>query len=61
MARAYAALTAAGRAELDEAARVNVANLRAVFADISDTDRARLDDLLDRLRQVSDPAGAVGR
>jgi MarR family 2-MHQ and catechol resistance regulon transcriptional repressor len=57
----YAALTAAGRAKLGEAARVNVANLRAVFADFSDTDRARLDDLLDRLRTVSDPAGAVGR
>jgi MarR family transcriptional regulator, 2-MHQ and catechol-resistance regulon repressor len=51
----YAALTDAGRAKLDEAARVHGTNLRAVFAAFSDADRSRLDALLDRLREVSDP------
>jgi MarR family transcriptional regulator, 2-MHQ and catechol-resistance regulon repressor len=51
----YAALTHAGRAKLDEAARVHGTNLRAVFAAFSDADRSRLDALLDRLREVSDP------
>ncbi|MGY1683224.1 MarR family winged helix-turn-helix transcriptional regulator [Geodermatophilus sp. SYSU D01176] len=46
----YAALTAAGRAKLDEAAPVHAANLRSVFADFSDADRSTLDALLDRLR-----------
>jgi MarR family transcriptional regulator, 2-MHQ and catechol-resistance regulon repressor len=51
----YAALTDAGRAKLDEAAHVHGANLRAVLAAFSDADRSRLDALLDRLREVSDP------
>jgi DNA-binding MarR family transcriptional regulator len=57
----YATLTAPGREKLEEAARVQVANLAAVFADFSDEDRGRLDVLLDRLREVTDPAGAAGR
>ena len=51
----YAALTDSGRAKLDEAAHVHGANLRTVFAAFSDADRSRLDALLDRLREVSDP------
>jgi MarR family 2-MHQ and catechol resistance regulon transcriptional repressor len=54
----YAALTAAGRGKLDEAARVHVGNLRTVFAGFSDDERATLDALLDRLRQASDVAAA---
>jgi MarR family 2-MHQ and catechol resistance regulon transcriptional repressor len=57
----YAALTATGRAKLDEAARVHAANLRAVFARFDDDDRSRLDALLDRLREVSDSPLAPGR
>jgi MarR family transcriptional regulator, 2-MHQ and catechol-resistance regulon repressor len=56
----YAALTATGRAKLDEAARVHAANLRAVFARFDDDDRSRLDALLDRLREVSDSPLAPG-
>ena len=52
----YAALTAAGRAKLEEAAPVVATNLRAAFADLGDDDRGRLDVLLDRLREVADPA-----
>jgi MarR family 2-MHQ and catechol resistance regulon transcriptional repressor len=55
---AYAALTAAGRAKLDDAASVHVANLRTVFADFSDDERGTLDALLDRLRQASHVAPA---
>ena len=47
----YAALTPAGRAELDKAVPVVTANLRTVFADFGVDDRSRLDDLLDRLRE----------
>jgi MarR family 2-MHQ and catechol resistance regulon transcriptional repressor len=57
----YAALTAAGRAKLDEAARVHTANLRVVFAGFSDDDRSRLDALLDRLREVSDSSLVTGQ
>jgi MarR family transcriptional regulator, 2-MHQ and catechol-resistance regulon repressor len=57
----YAALTDAGRAKLDEAARVHAANLRAVFAAFSDGDRRTLDDLLDRLRAVHGADLAPGR
>ncbi len=57
---AYAALTDAGRAKLDEAAPVHAANLRAVFAAFSDEERRTLDTLLDRLRAV-DPDLAAGR
>ena len=49
---AYAAITEAGRAKLDEAAEVHAANLRTVFDGFSDRDRATLDALLDRLRAV---------
>ncbi len=56
----YAALTAAGRAKLDEAARVIGANLQGVFAGFSDDDRRRLDALLDRLREVSDSTLTAG-
>ena len=56
----YAPLTAAGRAKLDEAAGVHGATLRTVFAGFSDADRSRLDALLDRLREVSDPTVAAG-
>ena len=49
---AYAAITEAGRAKLDEAAQVHAANLRTVFDGFSDRDRATLDTLLDRLRAV---------
>ena len=48
----YAAVTAAGRERLAEAAVVHAANLRAVFDGFSAQDRATLDDLLDRLRAV---------
>ena len=57
----YAALTATGRAKLDEAARVHAANLRAVFERFDDDDRSRLDALLDRLREVSNSPLAPGR
>ncbi len=57
---AYAALTAAGREKLDEAAPVVAAGLRAAFADVGDDERERLDVLLDRLREVADPASTRG-
>ncbi len=57
---AYAALTDAGRAKLDEAAPVHAANLRSVFAAFSNEERRTLDTLLDRLRAV-DPDLAAGR
>jgi MarR family 2-MHQ and catechol resistance regulon transcriptional repressor len=51
----YAGLTDAGRAKLDEAAPVHAANLRSVFADLSEGERGALDALLDRLRAVDVP------
>lgn len=50
----YAALTDAGRTKLDEAAPVHAANLRTVFAALSDEERDTLDVLLDRLRVVQE-------
>lgn len=50
----YAALTDAGRTKLDEAAPVHAANLRTVFAALSDEERETLDVLLDRLRVVQE-------
>lgn len=49
---AYAAITAAGRKKLAEAAEVHGANLRDVFAGFSDRELTVLDRLLDRLRAV---------
>jgi len=46
----YARLTGPGRAKLDEAMPVHVANLREAFAGFTDADRDDLDALLDRLR-----------
>ena len=50
---AYAAITGAGRAKLEEAAEVHAVNLRAVFDGFSAKDLATLDTLLDRLRAVA--------
>lgn len=47
---AYAAITAAGRDVLEQAAIVHARNLRAVFAGFDDADLTTLDNLLDRLR-----------
>lgn len=58
---AYAVLTDAGRAKLDEAAQVQAANLQGIFAAFSDEDHRTLDDLLDRLRAVHEPDLAPGR
>ncbi len=57
----YAALTAAGRTKLDEAAHVVVADLGTVFAGFTDEERGVLDALLDRLREVARVAPAAGR
>ena len=57
----YASLTNSGRAKLDEAAQVHVANLRSAFAAFSDEDCSTLDALLDRLRAVREPDPAAGR
>lgn len=45
----YAALTAAGRLKLDEAAESHVDNLKRAFADCTDDDIQALDHLLDGL------------
>jgi DNA-binding MarR family transcriptional regulator len=49
----YAAITPAGRAALAPALRDHTAALREVFDGFSPTDLARLDGLLDRLRDVA--------
>lgn len=49
----YAAITPAGRAALAPALRDHTAALHEVFAGFSATDLARLDTLLDRLRDVA--------
>ncbi len=49
----YAAITPAGRAALAPALRHHAAMLHDVFAGFSPTDLARLDTLLDRLRDVT--------
>jgi len=46
----FAALTAAGKRKLDEAARVHARNLRQVFGGFTTRDLRTLDQLLDRLR-----------
>lgn len=56
---AYAALTDAGRAKLDEAAPIHAANLRSVFAAFSTEERRTLDALLDRLRAADPDLAAV--
>lgn len=57
----YTALTDAGRAKLDEAARVHAANLRSVFSAFSDAERTTLDTLLDRLRTTPGADVTTGR
>jgi MarR family transcriptional regulator, 2-MHQ and catechol-resistance regulon repressor len=51
---AYAAITEAGRAKLDEAARLNIAHLEATFTGFDAEDLATLDALLDRLRPTGE-------
>jgi len=46
----FAALTAAGKRKLDEAARVHARNLRQVFDGFTTRELETLDQLLDRLR-----------
>ena len=46
----YAALTAAGRGKIEEAAQVHARDLEEVFASFSPQERRVLDGLLDRLR-----------
>lgn len=48
----FAALTAAGRQKVDDAAAVHARDLRGVFAAFSREERRTLDRLLDRLREV---------
>ena len=46
----YVAITADGRAKVEEAAEVHASNLQEVFASFAPRDLTRLDTLLDRLR-----------
>ena len=43
-------ITAAGRAQFDQAVRLHAVSLREVFAGFSAKDLAQFDSLLDRLR-----------
>lgn len=47
----FAALTAAGRAKLTDAARIHAANLRRVFDGFTSREIQTLDEMLDRLRE----------
>jgi MarR family 2-MHQ and catechol resistance regulon transcriptional repressor len=50
---AFAALTAAGRKKIEEAAAVHARDLQEIFAPFGPQERRTLDDLLDRLRNGS--------